>query len=579
MAIVYLPQEDIPNDEYRLYLSFMNLNIYGVTFLPGDFTKSKPSVFHLEMEEELMSDSTLPLFVIVPRQHAKTTISKCSIMHDLSYTRNNLGRFGDISTSRLKDFWYKEAANKEKFGPHYFVWIAKSQDDSKRNAKYIRKHFDDSPIINSYFGNMSGETWNKEAIVTRDGDSLMCGSNMKSVRGTTEATVSHGALRIYRAFLDDCENEQNTKTFASREEIKKTFLAGILPAIETTKPKCRAIWTGTPVHWDSMIQNVLDEYSLYKREGKLNEYPYRVITYPATQPNMPGGVLWNDYISRDVLNNIRKRYMTSNPPKLYLYYQEYELQVSSPSTANWTREHINWHNNTIMYSDDTTYMVVNNEPVIVSTFLGCDPATDIDTKSSDYSVIMVIAVDQFNKRYVLDYVRKLSIPTVGQRDPQTDELIGKKGVVDYIIEMYDKYHCKLGTVEDVAMTRSVFQALNARKRILNRFDIKIVATKPGGTNKHNRIYTYLDSMYASGLIYYRESQYDLINETVTFGPLMAHDDTIETFFFANKNAYPPKRMTMFSREEAKEQINSGTDLTLGRFLKMSTMRRTSWKTR
>ena len=29
----------------------------------------------------------------------------------------------------------------------------------------------------------------------------------------------------------------------------------------------------------------------------------------------------------------------------------------------------------------------------VNTFIGCDPATDIDTKWSDFSVIMVIAID------------------------------------------------------------------------------------------------------------------------------------------------------------------------------------------
>ena len=509
-----------------------------------------------------------------------TTITKCSIMHDLSFSKQNLGRFGDISTSRLKDFWYQAAAEREKAGPRYFVWIAKSQDDSKRNAKYMRKHFDESQVINSYFGNMRGETWNKESIITRDGDFLVCGSNMKSVRGTTEATVSHGALRIYRAFMDDCENEQNTKTFASREEIKKTFLAAILPAIETTQPKCRAIWTGTPVHFDSMVQNVLDEYSLYKKEGREAEYPYKVITYPATQPTMPGGVLWNDYMSREVLDNIKKRYQTSNPPKLHLYYQEYELQVSSPSTANWTKDHIKYHDYSLSYGDELVYLMINNEPTIVKTFLGCDPATDIETKSSDYSVIMVIAVDQHNRRYVLDYVRKLSIPTIGQRDPSTDILIGKKGVVDYIIELYDKYHCTLGTVEDVAMTRSVFQALNSRKRLLNRHDISIVGAKPSGREKHNKIYTYLDGLFANGQVYCRESHYDLINEIVTFGPLMAHDDTIETFYFANRNAFPPKgAFKRLSVEESMNKVKEGIDLTLGRYLKEPRRRGISWKTR
>ena len=32
---------------------------------------------------------------------------------------------------------------------------------------------------------------------------------------------------------------------------------------------------------------------------------------------------------------------------------------------------------------------------------------------------------------------------------------------------------------------------------------------------------------------------DLINEIVTFGPKMAHDDTIETLYYAQLHAFPP----------------------------------------
>ena len=33
--------------------------------------------------------------------------------------------------------------------------------------------------------------------------------------------------------------------------------------------------------------------------------------------------------------------------------------------------------------------------------------------------------------------------------------------------------------------------------------------------------------------------FDLIHEIVTFGPKMAHDDTIETLFYALLHAFPP----------------------------------------
>ena len=52
---------------------------------------------------------------------------------------------------------------------------------------------------------------------------------------------------------------------------------------------------------------------------------------------------------------------------------------------------------------------------------------------------MVIAVDSNNELYVLEYERHRSIPTIGSKDPSTGEIVGKKGVVDYIIELHEKY--------------------------------------------------------------------------------------------------------------------------------------------
>jgi hypothetical protein len=33
--------------------------------------------------------------------------------------------------------------------------------------------------------------------------------------------------------------------------------------------------------------------------------------------------------------------------------------------------------------------------------------------------------------------------------------------------------------------------------------------------------------------------FDLTNEIITFGPKMAHDDTIETLYYAQLHAFPP----------------------------------------
>jgi len=147
-------------------------------------------------------------------------------------------------------------------------------------------------------------------------------------------------------------------------------------------------------------------------------------------------------------------------------------------------------------------------------------------------------VDTDNGLYVLEYERHRSIPTIGAKG-MDGELLEKKGVVDYIIELYNKYHCTSATVEDVAMNRSIFQALNDERRRINRFDIAVIPEKPGGTQKRNRIYSGLSGRFSMGTVNLRENMFDLVNEILTFGPRMAHDDTIESLYYANVHAFPP----------------------------------------
>ena len=89
------------------------------------------------------------------------------------------------------------------------------------------------------------------------------------------------------------------------------------------------------------------------------------------------------------------------------------------------------------------------------------------------------------------------------------------------------------------MNRSVFQALNEERRRLNKFDIAVISEKPGGKNKMNRVYSGLSGRFSMGTIHVRDNMFDLINEIITFGPRMAHDDTIETLYYSQLHSFPP----------------------------------------
>ena len=290
---------------------------------------------------------------------------------------------------------------------------------------------------------------------------------------------------------------------------------------------------------------------LFRSNTIVEGVPWRIYVYPVTQPSMEGGVLWHDHYPREKLDRIKAEYAASKKG-LSGYYQEYELQVQSDETSLLTDKHIAfWHGKfTLEYGFPA--LIINGEVIPVKTFGGCDPATDIETRDSDYSVVMTIAIDAEDNRYVLEYVRELAIPTMGLRNKYGD-VAGKKGVVDYIFELYDKYQCESFTIEDVGMNRSVFKDLNQHMENISKFDYSFLSELPAGRNKINKIYSALGSLFAMRKIHYTEGMLELLYETKTFGKRMSHDDVIETLMFANTNAWSPNQ-----RSQSIKTINDPT---------------------
>lgn len=547
----YLP-DNISSIEKMLYLTYTDLIAFGKRFLPGDFMKSETPLFHYELADEINSDSTKPCAIIIARDSGKTTLIKCSIIHDFCFSKQFLQKCAEMKGFVLGEYWWNEMLNRE---PLFYGWTAKTQDDSIGNVRYIAKHLEQNYDIINIFGKLRGDIWNKEEITTIYGDKLISSSNLKSIRGKTEATIESGAIRFSRVFADDIENELNTKTQSARQDLRNTLFGAILPAIDQ-KPRCRLFFINTPQPL-SIAQEFIEAYKKCKAEGTLDSYSWKIFVYPSTQPDMPGGVLWNSRLPRYVLNKIKERYESRG--QLALYYQEYELEVASSDVAIWTRDHIKFHNGIFMHEggnirdgNGVNYLVINGEKIVVNTFLGCDPATDIATRSSSYSCIIAIAVDGLNRRYHLRTERHQNIPMSGLRG-DNDELIGKKGVVDYYIEMYDEFHCLYGSIEDVSLNRSVFQDLMQRKMKLNKMYVIGNPQKPGGVDKLNRISSYLNPFYTQGMIYYREESYNLIEETINFGATMAHSDEIDAFYYANVSAYPPQG---YIKRKSPEEANT-----------------------
>ncbi len=147
-------------------------------------------------------------------------------------------------------------------------------------------------------------------------------------------------------------------------------------------------------------------------------------------------------------------------------------------------------------------------------------------------------MDSFGNYYVLNYIRERALKEIGIRDKDFI-LHGDPGVCDLLIDEYDKWQMSGCTVEDVGMTRGVFNGLNTMMTHMGSFNYSWIPEAPGGRNKRNKIKTGLATPFAMRKIYMLEGMIELMYETKTFGPNMSHDDIIESLYFAILNAYPP----------------------------------------
>jgi hypothetical protein len=234
----------------------------------------------------------------------------------------------------------------------------------------------------------------------------------------------------------------------------------------------------------------------------------------------------------------KKFYSDSGQPQKF--YQEYMMEVQNEEDSIFNRNHIKYWNGNYVYDEETGVSYVHTKEgdvKPVNVFAGVDPATDSTRRDSDFTVLLFVGVDGDNNVYILEYLRKRSLPVLGiPGEP-------KKGIVDYMFDYNNIYHPNLYTVEDTTMSKPIFQSLNAEMRRRNDFGVKYVAEKPGTRmSKRDRIQEILAQRFSIGSVHLKEDMYDLQHEIITFGPRMGHDDTIDALAYACKYAHPPKGM-------------------------------------
>jgi hypothetical protein len=485
--------------EEQLKLASEDLIAFGKLFLPDDFMRSESPFFHYEVADALMNKDYRQLGVILPRGHGKTVLTKCNIVHDFVFAT----------------------------GPLFYGWVAASSKISVPNLDYIKYHLEFNEKLLYYFGDLKGRKWTEDDIELKNGCKLISKSNLSGIRGGAKLHKRYDLI-----ILDDFEDENNTITPESRSKIANLVTAVVFPALEPIDGRLRI--NGTPVHFDAFTTNILNGHLKAKAQGE--DYSWKVITYKALQED--GTPLWPDWFGHEEMERKKKFYADSGQPQKF--YQEYMMEVQNEEDSIFNRNHIKYWDGSF-YKDEETGIkyikTVEGDEKPINIFAGVDPATDSARRDSDFSVLLVVGVDADNNCYVLDYLRKRSLPVLGI--PGED----KKGIVDHIFDYNKIYDPSLFCIEDTTMSKPVFQAINAEMRRRNDFTVKYCAEKPGNRmSKRDRIQEILAQRFSVGGIYIKKNHYDLQREVITFGPRMGHDDTIDALAYACKFANPPISM-------------------------------------
>ena len=488
--------KNVSKAEEQLELARKDLVAFGKLFLIEDFMRSETPFFHYEVTDALMNMDFRQLAIILPRGHGKTVLTKCNIMHDFCFAKD----------------------------PLFYGWVAASSKISVPNLDYIKYHIEYNDKIRYYFGDLKGRKWTEDDIELSNGCKLISKSNLSGIRGGAKLHKRYDLI-----VLDDFEDENNTITPESRAKISNLVTAVVFPALEPKDGRLRI--NGTPVHYDSFIQNILVGHDKAKKEK--DAFSWKVITYKAIMND--GTPLWPSWFGHKEMERKKKFYADSGQPQKF--YQEYMMEVQSADNAIFTRDHIKYWEGSFTHDVETglSFITPNGQDTQpCNVFCGVDPATDSQRRDSDYSVLIVVAVTPENNIYVLDYTRKRSIPVISILGQE------KKGIVDYMFDYAKIYHPSLFTVEDTSMSKPIFQALQSEMRRRNDFSVGYKAEKPGTRmSKRDRIQEVLAQRFAIGQIHLKKEMYDLHREIITFGPRMAHDDTIDALAYACKFAHPP----------------------------------------
>jgi hypothetical protein len=111
---------DVSKKEEILHMAYKDLITFGKLFSPQDFLASESPPFHYEVGTEMLNRENQQLGLVLPRDHAKSTLAATAILHKFLF------------------------ASKER--PEFICWVGEAQDQAIDNLRWVQNHIEINPL-------------------------------------------------------------------------------------------------------------------------------------------------------------------------------------------------------------------------------------------------------------------------------------------------------------------------------------------------------------------------------------------------------------------------------------------------
>ena len=469
--------------------------MFGKVIMPNMFSAASPD-FHYQIADTLMNDQNKQVNIIAPRGHAKSSI--VGGVYPLYHIMNHSGAKLIVLVSRTQD---------------HAIKLLGTIKDTLEYSESFRQ-------IYGYWGQHSARQWAKSEIELKDNSMIICKGTGQQLRG-----IKVGSQRPTCIIVDDPEDENNTKTAEAMEQNLRWLLQSAVPSLDPQKGKIIVI--GTPQHQRCMVE-ILKEMKGWKNMH--------------FAPNLETNTaLWEEW--QPIKKLVQKKEELDSIGRSSVFYREYMCQIVGDEDQLFKQEYIQYHDYKLKIDKDNNHYLENGKKEFsVNVFMGVDPASSV-RKTADYSVIMPIAVDENNNRYILQYYRQRATPMQ---------------LAESIIEYFKLFKPVKVRVESVGYQEMLREYLRQRcdeeKLFISGLEIK----ESPRTSKSSRLET-MQPYFAQKKMYMLKTMEELKDELLLY-PRGKHDDLLDGLFYAMKKCYTPNHKNVVKNNKNNYIRKSNEDI-------------------